>query len=639
MCGITGFWRPSPLTSADPEALAAMVRAITHRGPDSNGTWLDPENGVAFGHTRLAIVDLTQEGAQPMHSRCGRYVVTYNGEIYNHLELRGRLGDSDWRGHSDTETLLACITRYGVRETLPLLVGMFAFSVWDRQERSLTLVRDRFGEKPLYAGRLLSGEFVFASELKSLRAHPLWKGEVDRHALSQFLRHSCIPAPSSIYRNIRKIRAGQWMRVTADGNETEGQYWDLAEVARNGTRHPSILSDGDATDALETLLSNAVKSQMISDVPLGAFLSGGIDSSVIVALMSRHSTRPVRTFSIGFESGDFNEAVHAKAVARHLGTDHTELYATPADALAIVPLLPTMYDEPFADSSQIPTFLVSQMARQHVTVALSGDAGDEVFAGYNRYLLASRYWDHIARIPRGLRKGAAHAIAAVPQDVWGSLAKLAGRANGNMGEKVHKFATRVLPAKDAGELYRSLSSHWDDAASVVIGGSLPPLVDATSHALFGTAVEQMCLADQLGYLTDDILVKVDRAAMAIALETRVPMLDHRLVEFAWSLPSDQKIRGSETKWLLRQVLDRYVPRSLIDRPKQGFSIPLASWLRGPLRDWAEALLDPSRLAREGFFDPVPVRRKWVQFLAGQGSWHHDLWDILMFQAWNEAVAP
>jgi asparagine synthase (glutamine-hydrolysing) len=376
---------------------------------------------------------------------------------------------------------------------------------------------------------------------------------------------------------------------------------------------------------------------MLADVPLGAFLSGGIDSSVIVAMMRRHSST-VRTFSIGFEDAGFDEAQHAKAVARHLGTEHTELYATPADALAVVPRLPTMYDEPFSDSSQIPTFLVAQMARRSVTVALSGDAGDEVFAGYNRYLLAARYWGHIERVPRALRAGVARALLAVPPAAWNSAARIAGQAPRNAGEKMHKIASRVLPARDATGLYKALSSRWDDATSVVIGAASPAAGEAAEHPLCGTAVERMCLADQLGYLTDDILAKVDRAAMSVALETRVPLLDHRLVTFAWRLPLHQKIRGGTTKWLLRQVLERHVPRTLFDRPKQGFAVPLAAWLQGPLRDWAETLLAPSRLAQEGFFEPAPIRRKWEDFLAGRGSHQHDLWDVLMFQAWQESIA-
>ena len=619
-------------------ALHAMVRTLNHRGPDSHGEWHDESVGVALGHVRLAIVDLSPQGGQPMLSHCGRYVIVFNGEIYNHLELRTRLGGLSWRGHSDTETLLACFTRHGVVQSLPLLVGMFAFAVWDRDRCCLTLVRDRFGEKPLYYGRLADGTFAFASELKALRAHPAWQGEVDREALTQLLRHNCIPAPRSIYRGVVKLRPASWLTLRADGEVDEGCYWDVAQIARRGTCQPLVLTDAEATGRLETLLSGAVHGQMLSDVPLGAFLSGGIDSSTIVSLMQRHSTQPVRTFSIGFDSGAHDEAVHAKAVARHLGTHHTELYVTAADALAVVPRLPALYDEPFADSSQIPTFLVAQLARRDVCVALSGDAGDELFAGYNRYLLAARYWRALERVPLPVRRALARGALAVSPTSWDAVARIMRwHAANNMGDKVHKLAASVLPARTASAMYRALSSHWTDPAAVVVGGYEAAADDTRLDGLCGSAVERMCLADQLGYLPDDILVKVDRAAMGVSLETRVPLLDHRVVEFAWQLPLHQKIRGKETKWLLRQVLDRHVPRELVDRPKQGFSVPLDQWLRGPLRDWAEALLDPSRLTREGYLDGKQVGRKWSEHLSGRRNWQHHLWDVLMFQAWLESL--
>jgi asparagine synthase (glutamine-hydrolysing) len=634
MCGITGFWHPG----TPPRVLDAMVGALEHRGPDSRGTWHDGTSGVGLGHARLAVVDLTREGAQPMHSHCGRYVITFNGEIYNHLELREALGALPWRGHSDTETLLALFTRHGVQRTLPLLVGMFAFAVWDREARSLTLARDRFGEKPLYYGALEGGAFVFGSELKALRSHPRWRGEVDREALTLLLRHNCIPAPWSIHRDVRKLEPAAWLTLHADGRRSRGLYWDVAEVARGGVRAPLQLSDADATDRLEALLSQAVRGQMLSDVPLGAFLSGGVDSSTIVALMRRHSTQPVRTFSIGVEAAGFDEAQHAAAVARHLGTAHTELYVTAADALAVVPRLPTLYDEPFADSSQIPTFLVAQLARRHVTVALSGDGGDELLAGYNRHLLAARYWKPLARVPLALRRGLARGALAVPPAAWDGIARAFGRRSGNTGDKLHKPGSSVLPAASPQAMYRALTSHWSDPAAVVLGGGEPASDDARLDALCGSAVERMCLADQLGYLSDDILVKVDRAAMGVSLETRVPLLDHRMVEFAWRLPLHQKIRGGETKWLLRRVLDRHVPRRLIERPKQGFAVPLAQWLRGPLREWAETLLATPRLTREGYFDAAAVRRKWDEHVSGRRNWQHHLWDVLMFQAWLEASA-
>ena len=642
MCGIAGYLRaPGHIDADAPSHVIRMCDQIRSRGPDDCGVWSDPHSSVALGHRRLSIVDLSPAGHQPMASACGRYVVVFNGEIYNHLALRAELPGWRWRGHSDTETLLACMSHYGVVATLERLVGMFAFAVWDQQARRLTLARDRMGEKPLYVGTLPCGDFVFASELKALRAHPRWSGDIDREALTLLLRHNCIPAPRSIYRNIRKLRPGGWLVVDADGRQEEGIYWNLAKVAGQARRASHELDDGQATDRLEQLLSQSVEGQMVADVPLGAFLSGGVDSSVIVALMARQSTQKVRTFSIGFDEAGFDEGVHAKAVARHLGTDHTELYVTAADALNVIPRLPSLYDEPFADSSQIPTFLVCEMARRHVKVSLSGDGGDELFAGYTRYRIAQDVWGKLSMLPLALRRGLSKAILAVPPGAWhtAAIAPMAllprHRRVGNVGDKLHKFAASILAADDLGVMYRALVSHWNDPAAVVLGAVEPAtlLQDPAVQDVFSDAVERMCLTDQLTYLPDDILVKVDRAAMGVSLETRVPLLDHRLVEFAWQVPMHQKIRGGQTKWLLRQVLYRHVPRHLIERPKQGFGVPLDQWLRGPLRAWAESLLDENRLRQEGFLSPLVIRKAWARHLHGNIANGHRLWSVLMFQAW------
>lgn len=645
MCGIAGFLTPNHIHAPPKDTIARMSDSIAHRGPDDGGAWSDTEQGIALGHRRLAIVDLSEHGHQPMTSRCGRYVIVYNGEIYNHLALRKRLGDLQWRGHSDTETLLACFTRYGVHATLELLVGMFAFAVWDRQARCLTLARDRMGEKPLYFGRLPAGDFVFGSELKALRAHPRWQGEIDRDALALFMRHNAVPAPHTIYKGVSKLRPGSWLEVSASGEIRDGLYWSMRDVAEQARKQRVEMSDAEATDKLEAVLAEAIKDQMVADVPLGAFLSGGVDSSTIVALMCKHSSNAVRTFSIGFSEEGFNEAEHAKAVARHLGTDHTEWYVTPQDALSVVPRLPAMYDEPFADSSQIPTYLVSQMARRHVTVSLSGDAGDELFAGYNRYLLAERVWHRLAAAPLGLRRALARGILCVPPRAWDSVVEgiakglPALRRHGQIGDKLHKLAANVMPVSTRDAMYRALVSHWQDPSSVVLGSKEPKTaLDEVSLELPGiSSVEQMCLLDQITYLPDDILVKVDRAAMAVSLETRVPLLDHRVVEFSWRVPMHQKIREGQTKWLLRQVLYRHVPRELIERPKQGFGVPLDQWLRGALRDWAEQLLDPVRLRQEGLFDATAVRVKWEEHQRGVRNWQYLLWDVLMFQAWKQSV--
>jgi asparagine synthase (glutamine-hydrolysing) len=650
MCGFAGFYG-GPTSREAGEArrlLQRMAGSIRHRGPDHSAVWSDSEAGIALAHDRLAIVDLTPAGNQPMESATGRYVTVYNGEIYNHMAVRKALAAEnfgfDWRGHSDTETLLAAIEAWGVAGALERAIGMFAFALWDRSEKRLILARDRLGEKPLYYGWQGSGanaSFLFGSELKALAVHPAFEGEVDRRALSLYMRHNYVPAPWSIYRGIAKLAPGSYLTLAAGAREpVVTAYWSGLDVARDGVADPLRLSPGEAVDELEKLLLDAVGQQMMADVPLGAFLSGGIDSSTVVALMQARSSRPVKTFTIGFNEKDYNEAEHAKAVARHLGTDHTELYVTPGQAQSVIPLLPAIYDEPFADSSQVPTRLVSELARRHVTVSLSGDAGDELFGGYNRYIMTQRLWRKLAAVPRPRRRAAAAALTSFSPSTWNKVAGavqplLPARARMAVpGDKIHKGAG-VLASGSAGDLYHGLVSLWRDPASVVIGGEEPPtLLTGNRPPLEGLdEIERMMALDMLTYLPDDILAKVDRAAMSVSLETRVPFLDHRVVEFAWRLPLDCKLRGGETKWALRQVLYRYVPREIIERPKMGFGIPIGDWLRGPLRDWAEALLSPSRLASEGYFRPEPIRRIWAEHLKGNVNMQYLLWCVLMFQAW------
>ena len=620
--------------------LGRMGEAIGHRGPDDSGVWLDADGGIGLSHRRLSVLDLSPAGHQPMVSASGRYVIAFNGEIYNHLDLRRQLSDRAWCGHSDTETLLAGFELWGIEQTLQATVGMFAIALWDRIDRSLILARDRLGEKPLYYG-WQGGVFLFGSELKALKHHPSFQGEVDREALALYLRYSYVPAPRSIYRGMCKLAPGTLLRVRAGDRQLPEpkQFWSLKAVAEHGQREPFEGSDEEAVEALEGKLLESVRAQQIADVPLGAFLSGGIDSSTIVALMQSQSHRPVQTFTIGFQEVGYNEAEHARAVARHLGTDHTELYVTSAQALAVIPRLATLYDEPFADSSQIPTYLVSQMARAHVTVSLSGDAGDELFGGYTRYAMAAR----ILQYPKSLRKLLAGGLTSLSPLAWNRLfSALAPVLPKSMrfvlpGDKAHKLAS-ILEAESQEVIYRRLVSTWLAPEDVVLGSKEPStLLDDRASWANGVVFEHcMMFLDAMTYLPDDILVKVDRAAMGVSLETRVPFLDHRVVEFAWQLPLAMKIRDGQGKWLLREVLYKYVPKELIERPKMGFGVPIDSWLRGPLRDWAEALLDETRLHKEGFFHPRPIREKWAEHLSGRRNWQYLIWNVLMFQAWQEA---
>ncbi|WP_332879718.1 asparagine synthase (glutamine-hydrolyzing) [Massilia sp. S19_KUP03_FR1] len=652
MCGFTGYLG---MTSFGIQAeqkilLKRMTDTLAHRGPDDAGYWCDSERGIALGHRRLSILDLSDAGHQPMRSPAGRYVIVFNGEIYNHMLMREELDKGPaapaWRGHSDTETLLAGFDVWGVEGTVKRALGMFAFAVWDRQTHMLTLGRDRVGEKPLYygwQGRGSQAVFLFGSELKALRTHPSFDNIIDRGSLCLQLRHSYVPAPYSIYRGIAKLAPGCLLTVSARQPETRSwTYWSGLEQAVTGVMRPFVGTEQQAVDQLDGLLQDAVRAQMIADVPLGAFLSGGVDSSTIVALMQAQSPRPIKTFSIGFHEVGFNEAEYAKAVAVHLGTEHTELYVNARQAQAVIPQLQSMYDEPFSDSSQIPTFLVSQLARQHVTVALSGDAGDELFCGYSRYQFAAKLWRTINRGPVSLRRLAAKGITSISVEAWNkTAAKMAhflpaSLKFANTGDKLHKGA-QVLASATLDAVYLGLVSHWDDPASLVIGGSEPPtLLRGNAPRLSGLdGIQRMMALDLVTYLPDDILVKVDRAAMNVSLETRIPFLDHRVVDFAWSLPQSLKLRDGTSKWALRQVLYRYVPKAMIERPKMGFGVPIGSWLRGPLREWAESLLNESRLKQEGFFDAVQLRKKWHEHLSGQRNWQFHLWDVLMFQSWIE----
>ncbi len=651
MCGIAGLLRPG---GGDEGMLAGYVKrmadTLAHRGPDAGNIWTNPQSGVAFAHRRLSILDLSEAGAQPMRSDCGRFTVTFNGEIYNHLDIRGELEAGgvvpNWRGHSDTETLLYAVRHWGVAGALQRFIGMFAFALWDEKERTLMLCRDRFGEKPLFYG-WCGQDLIFASELKALAVHPGWSPSLDRRALTAFMRYSYVPAPATIWKGIGKLPSASF--VTFGGNASPGSmpkpaaYWSLKDqvVAAQDAR---ISDETQAREELQRLLSVAIKRQCLSDVPLGAFLSGGIDSSTIVALMQSQASRPVRTFTIGFSEGAYDEARDARKVARHLGTSHTELYVDPKTALDVIPTLPQMYDEPFADSSQIPTHLVAALARQHVTVALSGDAGDELFGGYNRHVWGGQLNARFGRIPAPLRRALSALLSAISPEPAGSLARLAQPLLPSRfhvrraGDQATKLA-RVIGSTSFDNMYQLLCSIDSDPSQTVLQGE-ESVGWSTSEMAKITApldpVDRMTLADSLSYLTDDILQKVDRAAMAVSLETRVPFLDKDVVEFATKIPPGMKVRAGRGKWLVRQVLYKHVPATLIDRPKTGFSIPIDDWLRGPLKPWAHDLLAPDRLQREGLFNAGRVAQKLCEHMSGRHNHGYWLWNVLMAQAWYDA---
>lgn len=619
------------------------------RGPDAEGLWIDEQMGIGLGHARLSVLDPSDLGNQPMTSSCGRFVISYNGEVYNYRSIAQRLQTlgHQFLGGSDTEVVIAAVAEWGIEKAIGEFVGMFAFALWDRQERELVLCRDRLGIKPLYFG-LDQGRFVFASELKPFRETGDFDLSIDRDALTLLLRHNYIPAPYSIFKKVAKLRPGHILRVTRQELEKRSlaesrPFWELKQVIETRGGGWFEGSPEEAREALDDLLRKAIQGRMISDVPLGAFLSGGIDSSTVVALMQAQAQRPVKTFSIGFEEEAFNEAVHAAEVARHLGTEHTQLYVNQKNVLDIIPKLPSMYDEPFSDSSQIPTFLVSELARRQVTVSLSGDGADELFGGYDRYARGERIGKVLLKLPGFTRELGIRALTSFDEQKLNQafehiIPGLPKRMRMKPpGSRAHRLA-ELLALTGPEQIYCSLISHWKNPAKIVIGAT-EPLTNLTDPKMELSPTitdfrERMMYLDLVSYLPDDILTKVDRASMGVSLEARVPFLDHRIVEFAWSLPMHYKVHQGEEKWILRQVLERYVPKRLFDRPKMGFSIPIGDWLKGDLRDWAEDLLDLHRLQQEGYFEPNPIRHLWEEHLAGRGDPSYALWDILMFQAWR-----
>ena len=639
MCGVAGYWDVGGKTSDLAQDIRSMLAAVVHRGPDGSGEWIDPSRGIALGHRRLSILDLSEAGSQPMTSPSGRYVVSFNGEFYNWRDLRAEeeAHGASWRGHSDTEVFLAVCDRLGVRTAIERSHGMFALAIWDREAGTLTLARDRLGEKPMYYG-WCGSLLLFGSELKALRAHSAWSGRVDRAALTLFLRHMYIPAPHSIYENVRKLHAGAM--ITFRGAALEwpeaDRYWSILDVARRARNNLHTGSPEEITDDLHALLRRAVQREMVADVPVGAFLSGGIDSSLVAALMQECSVRPAKTFTVGFSEAAYDESRYAAAVARHLGTEHTAVHVTPSEAREVIPKLPSIYDEPFADVSQIPTYLVSSVARKHVTVALSGDGGDEAFAGYDRHRVGPAMWNWLAPVPRFARRALAKALRAVAPGQWDAVLGFlpTSRRLRLTGDRLHKLAS-VLNFGAPADLYVALTSHWQDPASIVLGAREPSPQWSNSHfdGSDQDVASLMVLMDTMTYLPDDIFAKVDRAAMAVSLETRAPFVDHSVVEFAWRIPPALRASGGVGKMPLRRVLARFVPTSLFERPKSGFAVPIDSWLREPLRAWAGDLLSEASLRRAGLFAHAPVMRKWEEHQAGHRNWQYLLWDVLVAQAW------
>jgi len=642
MCGIAGF-----IGNKLPDLKSVctrMVSTLHHRGPDFSDVWLDSKSGVALGHSRLSILDLSMAGHQPMKSKCGQFVITFNGEIYNHLEIRKDINISNygesWNGHSDTETLLMAISIWGIKKTIQRCVGMFAFALWDIKEKRLYLARDRMGEKPLYYG-MQGKAFLFSSELKALKAHPEFQGTINRDTLCLLLRHNTVSNPYSIYQGISKLQPGYILTFNPENKDIRvDSYWSMKNVVESALKNPFKGTEQQALLELEGVLSSSISNQMISDLPLGAFLSGGIDSSTIVSLMQLQSTNKIKTFSIGFNVKGYDEAIHAKDVAKYLDTDHTELYVSSTEALDAIPLLAEMYDEPFSDSSQIPTYLVSKLAKQKVAVSLSGDGGDELFGGYNRHVWLNSIWKKSRHIPLFFRSLIHYAITSLSPIYWNHFFQVCSSVFparyrvSQPGDKMYKLA-KVIAAESPEAMYRNMVSHWSNPESIVLGASEPETLLTDSSVLpdLSDIENRMMFLDTITYLTDDILTKVDRASMSVSLETRVPMLDHRVIEFAWSIPLSMKIKNGQGKWLLRQLLYKYVPKKLIDRPKMGFGVPIDNWLRGPLREWAENLLEPSKLQQEGFFNVSAVRKKWDEHISKKRDWQYQLWDILMFQAW------
>ncbi len=643
MCGIVGFWAPG---GGDLHtALAGMCDALVHRGPDSSGEWFEKRLGVALGHRRLAIIDTSPLGHQPMVSSSGRFVLTFNGEIYNYQELRKDLlsRGRTFRGGSDTEVLLEAFEEWGIEKTLSRSHGMLSMGLWDHKTQSLTLARDKVGKKPLYYGYSENG-LLFGSELKAFLASPKFKREIDRNALNLFFRGGYIPTPFSIFEGVRKLEAGSFLTLTEKDVYSRifpvaQCFWNVSELARRGERTPLEEGSEEIINGLHAILKVAVRERMISDVPLGAMLSGGIDSSLVVALMQAESVKPVKTFSIGFEEREFNEAPHAALVAKHLKTDHTELYLTSRNALDVVPLLSQIYDEPFADSSQIPTYLVSKLARSGVTVALSGDGGDELFGGYPRYLWAQRMWS-LSRLLGSLgRNTLSLGLTTVSTSAWERIFSLSkpilptSLSFKSPGTKLHRFA-EVMSSASLPEFYDRLVTYWD--GEIVKGVDRNPLALGIPRDVSAveSSLSKMMLTDMKSYLPDDILVKVDRASMAVSLEARAPLLDPRVIEFAWRIPGKLRIRDGVSKWPLRQILNRYVPREITDRPKMGFGIPFADWLRGPLREWAEELLSERKLAEGEYLNPEPIRARWSEHLTGKHNWQYMLWPVLMWQEWR-----